>query len=175
MPKMIGRAEPGVTIGEPRVQKVSGFRYLYAEKKLVRDTEVGIYRDELDHKVESAYELLYGSALKPPLLVMFINVPGQDGMYHMQTGYMVAPGTPPAGEALVRDIPPALVAGVVTCCDTHSIWECYAPLMEFMNQNGMQPLEEGWREYFLYYEGPDSMNNITWVQHMAEETLDSAV
>jgi hypothetical protein len=39
-----------------------------------------------------------------------------------------------------------------------------------MNQNGPQPLDEGWRETYLYFEGPDSLNNITWVQHVAKET-----
>jgi hypothetical protein len=39
-----------------------------------------------------------------------------------------------------------------------------------MDQNGLEPLEEGWREYYLYDEGPNSMNNITWVQHVARET-----
>lgn len=169
MAKAIGWAEPGILIGEPRVQKVQGFTYLYVEQQLVNGPDVINYMPGLHQKVQSAYEEIHGSAEKPPMLVMFINVPGQDGRYHVQAGYTVAPGTPAAGEARVRDIPPALVASIVTCCDNDSIWKCYAPLMEFMNQNGLHPLEEGWREYKFYFEGPDSANNITWVQHLAEE------
>ena len=104
------------------------------------------------------------------MLVMYITVPEQEKMYHMQAGFVVPPGTPAAGEAQVRDIPPALVASIVTCCNTHSVWQSYGPLMDYMNQNCLQPLEEGWREYSLYFEGPDSNNNITWVQHLAGET-----
>ena len=170
MAKDVGRAEPGVLIGQPRVHKVRGFTYLYAEQQHVHETKVGDYRLGLHRKVESAYQELHGNAEKPPMLVMYINVPEQDRMYHMQAGYMVAPGTPAVGEAKVRDIPATLVASIVTCCDIHSIWKSYAPLMEFMNQNGLQPLDEGWREHSLYFEGPDSQNNITWVQHVAKET-----
>jgi hypothetical protein len=41
--------------------------------------------------------------------------------------------------------------------------------MNFMNQNGYKPVEEGWREYSVYNEGNTSANNTTWVQHLAEE------
>lgn len=170
MAKETGWAEPEVMLGQPRVQKVVGFTYLYAEQQLVHETEVGNYILGLFAKVQAAYELIHGAAPKPSMLVMFINVPDQEKMYHMQAGYVVPPETCPAGEALVRYIPPALVAGVITCGNVGSIWKSYGPLMDFMNQNGMQPLEEGWREYYLYDEGPDSMNNITWVQHAAAET-----
>jgi hypothetical protein len=170
MTKEIGWAEPGIMIGQPRVQKVQSFTYLYAEQQLVFETEVGNFVPGLYKKVQAAYEQLHGDAEKPPMLLMCINVPEQDRMYHLHAGYMVAPGTPATGEVQVRDVPPALVASIVTCCDIHSIWKCYSPLMDFMNQNGLQPLEEGWREYTLYFEGPDSMNNITWVMHLAAET-----
>jgi hypothetical protein len=164
-----GWANPELAIGQPRIQKVAGFTYLYAEQQNVKDTEVGLFRDGLVAKVCAAYEQLYGGATKPPLLVLFINVPEKEGMYHVQVGYVVAKGTSATGEVRVRYLAPAVVASMVVCCDTHSIWKCYGPLMDFMNQNGYTPLEEGWREYFLYDEGPDSLNNITWVQHLAEE------
>jgi hypothetical protein len=103
------------------------------------------------------------------MMVLYINVPDQEKWYHMQAGYIVPTGTQPSGEALVREIPPTLIAGVVTCGNIDSIWKSYAPLMDFMNNNGLKPLDEGWREYYLYDEGPDSCNNITWVMHAAEE------
>jgi hypothetical protein len=164
-----GWANPVLVIGQPRIQKVSGFTYLFAEQRDVKDTEVGQYRNGLVARVWDAYKLYYASAATPPLLVMFINVPGKEEMYHMQVGYVVAKGTPATGGVQVRDLAPALVAGTVVSCDADSIWKCYGPLMDFMNQNGYKPLEEGWREYFLYNEGNASANNITWVQHLAEE------
>jgi hypothetical protein len=170
MAKEIGWAEPEMIIGQPRIQKVGGFTYLYAEQQHVHETEVGNYILGLFQKAQFAYEELHGSAEKPPMLVMFINVAEQEKMYLMQAGYAVAPGTPAAGEARVRDIPPTLVASIVMCGAIHSVWKSYGPLMDFMNQHGLHPLEEGWREYYLYFEGPDSMNNITWVQHVAEDT-----
>jgi|GEM_PF-1767991 len=168
----VGWANPELTIGQPRIQKVAGFTYLYAEQQNVKGTEVGLFRAGLVARVCAAYEQLFGSAIKPPLLVMYLNVPEQEGMYHAQVGYVVAEGTFATGEARVRCLSPALVASMVVCSDSHSIWKCYGPLMDFMNQNGYTPLEEGWREYFLYDEGADSLNNITWVQHLAEEVGD---
>ena len=170
MSKEIGWAEPGMAIGQPRIQQEPGFTYLYVEQLLVHETQVGNYILGLFAKVKAAYEGIHGMAEKPPMLVRYINVPEQEKMYHMQAGYVVSSGTSNAGEARVQAIPAALVAGVVTCGNIDSVWRCYGPLMEFMNQNGLKPLDEGWREYYLYDEGPDSMNNITWVQHVAEET-----
>jgi hypothetical protein len=44
---------------------------------------------------------------------MFINVPGKEGMYHMQVGYLVAKGAPATGKVHVRDLAPALAAATV--------------------------------------------------------------
>jgi hypothetical protein len=169
MRKAIGWAEPEIFIGQPRIQKVPGFTYLFAEQQNVHESQAGSYIEGLYGKVQAAYEKLHPGAEKPPRLLMFINVPGQEKMYHVQAGYQVASGTPAAGEAQVREIPPALIAGVVSCGTFDSVWKSYAPLMDFMNKNGLIPLDEGWREYYLYNEGPDSMNNITWIQHLAAE------
>lgn len=42
------------------------------------------------------------------------------------------------------------------------------PLLEFVETAGYRSIV-GWREWYLYWEDADSMNNVTWVQHMVEE------
>jgi hypothetical protein len=170
MGKETGWAQPATIIGQPRIQKVAGFTYLYVEQAHVLETEVGNYVGSLTGQVASAYESLHGKAEKPPLQIMFINIPDEPKHYTMQVGYAVSAGTQATAGAKVRDIPPSLVAGVIAWGSIDSVWQSYGPLMDFMNQNHYRPLDVGWRELYTYWESPESNNNITWVQHAAEET-----
>ena len=104
------------------------------------------------------------------LLVMFIDL-DEPKMYDVQAGYVVPEGTTPQGETQVRFVPPTLVAGMLVWGDLGSVVKSYAPLMEFMNTHGLKCIE-GWREWYLLFESDTSMNNITWVQHVAEEVQD---
>jgi hypothetical protein len=41
MAYITGWADPVLVIGQPRIHKVAGFTYLYAEQRDVKDTEAG--------------------------------------------------------------------------------------------------------------------------------------
>jgi hypothetical protein len=49
-----------------------------------------------------------------------------------------------------------------------SVIKSYGPLMDYMTANGLKCVE-GWREWYLYWESDNSTNNISWVQHVAQE------
>ena len=40
--------------------------------------------------------------------------------------------------------------------------------MEFVNENGLECSDDGWREWCVHYEGEDK-NNVYLVQHIVEE------
>ena len=170
MEQKVGWAEPGCVIGQPRIQKVDGFQYLYAEQMHVHETEVGNAMGVVMGRLGSAWERIFGKAPSPPMLVMFIDL-DEPRMYDVQAGYVVPEGTTPQGETQVRYVPPALVASMLVWGDLSSVPKSYAPLMEFMNAQGLKCIE-GWREWYLLFESDSSMNNVTWVQHVAEELHD---
>jgi hypothetical protein len=168
MGKEVGWAEPEYLIGQPRIHKVAGFHYLYVEQKHVHEGQVGLHMGPLIGKMEDAHKLGFGEAEKPPLLVMFTDIPDEPRWYDIQAGYSVPQGTVPCGEAWVRAIEPALVASILVWGSLEAVVKGYGPLLEFMKANGYKDIV-GWREWYLYWESEDSTNNITWVQHIAAE------
>ena len=168
MERATGWAEPDCIIGQPRLQKVDGFHYLYVEQQHVAESEVGVYIGSLFGKIHDAYEKGYGAAEKPPILVMFFDLPDEPRVYDMQVGFSVPEGTSPLGEAQVRYVEPSLCASVLVWGNLDSVISSYGPLLEFMDTKDLKCIE-GWREWYLYWEGDSSSNNITWVQHVAQE------
>jgi hypothetical protein len=162
-----GWAEPNFIIGEPRVQKVAGFTYLYVEQKHVEESRVGASLDPLFEKIHAAYKLGLGEFTMLPSLIMFTDIPDQPRWYDVQVGFSVPGGTPPYGEAHVRDVEPTLIASIVVLGNLESVVKSYGPLLEFIKAKGLKDIV-GWREWYLYWEGEESMNNVTWVQHLAE-------
>jgi hypothetical protein len=162
----IGWAEPGFLVGQPRTQKVAGFHYLFVEEKHVAESEVGNAMGHLFPKLFAAGASVFGAAGSPPVLAMFIDL--EPKMYDVQLEFMVQPGTAAAGEAQVRYVEPALVASIVVGGGIEAVIQSYGPLMEYMNVNGLK-CAEGWREWYLFRESDNSANNVSWVQHVAEE------
>ena len=99
---------------------------------------------------------------------MFTDIPDEPRWYDVQVGFSVPKGTPPYGEARVRYVKPTLVASIVVTGNLRAVVKSYGPLLEFMKAKGLKDVV-GWREWYLYWESDDSMNNVTWVQHLAEE------
>jgi hypothetical protein len=115
-----------------------------------------------------AWEHAFGKAAPAPTLAFFIDLEGEENWYDVQMGFAVPEGTQPFGETMVRYVPPTLIAGILAWGSLENVPRTYKPLMDFMDSNGFKPVE-GWREWYLYWESETSSNNITWVEHMAEE------
>lgn len=170
MEQKINWADPEYVISQPRIQKVAGFHYLYAEQPHVHETEVGNAMGVVMGRLGSAWECIFGKTPSPPMLVMFIDL-DEPRMYDVRAGFVVPEGTTPQGETQVRFVPAALVAGMLAWGGISAVVKTYAPLMEFMDTHGLKCIE-GWREWRLVFEGDTSTNNITWVQHVAEAKHD---
>lgn len=168
MKRESGWAEPEYIIGQPRIQMAGGFHYLHVGEKHVAESEVGMYIGPLMNQIYAAYEQGFGKAERPPLLAMFIDVPNEPRVYDMEVGYAVPEGTSPSGEAQVRYVEPTLVASVLVWGALDVTPKSYGPLLQFVETAGYRSIV-GWREWYLYREDADSMNNVTWVQHMVEE------
>jgi hypothetical protein len=145
-----------------------GFDYLYVDEKHVVESEVGMYIGSLMEAIYGAYEQGFGKAERPPLLATFIDVPDEPRTYDIQIGYSVPRGTPPLGHAQVRYVEPTLVCSILVWGSLDVIPKSYGPLLEFVEAAGYRGIV-GWREWYLYWEDAESMNNVTWVQHVIEE------
>jgi hypothetical protein len=168
MSQNIGWAEPNRAISEPRVQMVAGFTYQYLETSEVPEMAVGNYVVAFRKQLQAAYRSQFGPAALPPLLAMYLDIPGKTGVYDVQIGFVVEEQTPRLGEAKCRYVEPALIAGMIVGGDIDAVLSTYGPLMAFTNQHGLKCVV-GWREWYLHWESDTSSNSITWVMHNVEE------
>ncbi len=169
MTEEVGWAEPECIIGQPRIQKVKGFYYIYTEKKHVKQSEVGSTA-YLIGQVNDACKQIFGDATWGTYIDMYLNLPKEDEyVYDVQKGYAIAKEVTPVGEAKVRYVEPALCATIVVWGSFEDISKSYGPLMEFVNEKGLKCAEEGWREWHVHWDGGDSRNNVYLVQHVVEE------
>lgn len=170
MKQTVGWAEPRCVISAPRVQKVEGFYYQYLESKDVHEMEVGIHVVTMRQQMQDAYRAVFGPAAMPPILAMFIDVPGKTGRHDVQIGFAVEANTPPLVEAKARFVAPALIAGMIVGGDIDAVVSTYGTLTKFMDENRLKGVA-GWREWYLHWENDTSLNSITWVMHDLEETV----
>jgi hypothetical protein len=166
--KDLGWAEPELIVGQPRLQKVNGFYYLYAEMKHLKTSEV-TESNVLIKQVNDACMKLFGRIPFGTYVEMYINLPQEAGeyMYDCQKGYAIPDNITPVDGVKIRYVEPALCASILVWGT--EISKSYGPLMDFVNGNGLKCAEEGWREWWLHYEGDNSKNNITLVQHVLKE------
>jgi len=92
--------------------------------------------------------------------------PGQP--FTMEGGHRVAAGTRAAGEARVRTLTPFRCAASVYCGGVSNLGKAIAEVSKAMQAKGLKPARE-YREYYLYWEGVDSPNNIALLQFGIEE------
>ena len=168
MTKEAGWADPECIIGQPRIQKVKGFYYIYTEKKHVKESEVG-KAAYLIGQVNDACKQIFGDAIPGTYIDVFLNLPKEDeNMYDVQKGFAIADEVTPVGEAKVRYVEPALCVSILVWGNIDDIPKSYGPLLEFVEKNGLKLSDDGWREWCIYYDGENS-NNVYLVQHVVEE------
>ena len=152
MTKEVGWAEPECIIGQPRIQKVEGFYYFYLETKHTDGGKEGTDTNSMVRKAKDAYAKVIGEFSMSPLLIMYANVPNKPDMYDLQVGFPVPKSIDPGGAAKVRYVEPTLCVSLLAWGDIGIYAKSYAPLMDFVNENGLK-CAEGWREWAFYWEG----------------------
>ena len=164
----IGWADPERILTEPRVGRFAGgLHYLYVEQKHMAESEVGLYTSGLVSKVMEAYLQGRKGLELPTMLTMFLDLPGEEGIYDVQIGYAFHEEVAPRGEAQVRYVEPSLCASMVVWGTFDDVTKSYVPLLEFITAEGLKHVEGG-QEWYLYWEGDESRNNVRLVQYMLE-------
>jgi effector-binding domain-containing protein len=115
----------------------------------------------LDPLLESLYQAKTqaGLAQVGPDITRYYKVDPAQDLYRMEVGIPVLPGTPPAGEAQVKNLPPYRCAGVMLWGSLAHVGQAYEALMGAMKEKGLQHSGEV-REWNYAFEAPDSPNNI---------------
>jgi effector-binding domain-containing protein len=84
--------------------------------------------------------------------------------FKMETGWFVPEGTEALGDFKVREVPKFKCATMLYVGPAnHRIGEAWQKLYDAIRARGLTSTDEE-RELYLYWEGPDSANNIVQVQ-----------
>ncbi|MBI3823536.1 MAG: GyrI-like domain-containing protein [Planctomycetes bacterium] len=149
-------------IGEMIVQTIPKRHYVYGAidtdfksmGKPVGETIGSIIKNVTDNKL----------ALVGPVMHFYYGAPHTkpDKPFKMETGFFVQGGSKGIGDFKVRELPEFKCATILYVGPGAKIGEAWVKLYSSVKDNELKTTGEE-RELYLYYEGPDSVNNIVQV------------
>lgn len=155
-------AQDVVQVATPRVQRFPAMTVLC---KTTRTTlmEVGKVAGPI---IESLMKTARESGIPiegSPMFLYHDASPDPSKPFDLDVAVLVHADAKPAGDAKVKQLPAFNCVSTVYCGPMFRIGEAYGQLMAQYQAAGVQPTDET-REMFLYWEAPDSPNNVTLVQ-----------
>ena len=154
---------PEFVITQMRVLKMGQMTYFYV-------TNQPISFDHLDHALDSLLQSLYASKAQtnltdagPDIVRYYPAGIDKPGLFILEVGVLVKPGTKPAGEALVKNLPPYHCASLLLWGGLLAhIGQTYETLSQSIQAAGLERTGEC-REYNYWFESVDSPNNLMGV------------
>jgi effector-binding domain-containing protein len=148
------------TIGEMHVRTLRPFTYFYVSKR----TSMAAMKADI---VESMAKVAaargpVGSGEDGPYVFAYV-MDGDPETFEMRIGMPVPEGTPAAGEAQVARYGEFHAATLLLTGSLAHITPAWEALVQAMRREGLTPGAES-REWYLYWEGDDSPNNVIWLQ-----------
>ncbi|MHB1354568.1 MAG: hypothetical protein ACYCZF_01170 [Anaerolineae bacterium] len=150
-------------IGGMRVLTMDEQLYFYITNTPTSMSELDKDLDLMIPKLETA-QALAGIAQVGPVIIGYHPVKSEIDtskplLYVMEIGVPIKPGTKPAGEALLKTLPPFHCAALLYWGSLAHITEAYGALSQAVKEAGLEPLGEG-REWHYHFEGDTSPNNV---------------
>ena len=161
-PKKPPEAKPEFVIGEMRIQNLPGRTYLYAE----RETTIAKVGEAFAEVVPAIVKVAeQGQArITGPLTSVAVGATGEpDTPFELFIGFLVADDTKPVAGFKVKKLADFHCATVLYSGPSAKTGEAYAKLFEALIAAGHVPTGET-REYNLYWESPESPNNVMLIQ-----------
>ncbi len=161
-PKKAPAAKPEFVISELRVQTLPGRTYLHAERETTIPKIGQAFAEVVPAIVKVAEE---GKArITGPLVSIATGSTGDpDTPFKLQIGFLVADDTKPVGDFKVRKLADFRCATVLFSGPAAKSGEAYKKLFESLTAAGHVRTGET-REYSLYWESPESPNNVMLIQ-----------
>jgi effector-binding domain-containing protein len=150
-------------IGELIVQTIPAKQYIHAGFETDFKSMVPPIRKALTEMIKAANENKEG--LHGPLMHFYYGAPHTSPAktFKMETGFFVPDGAKGVGDFKVRELPAYKCATMLYTGPGLRIGEAWQKIYRTLGDKGLTPTGEE-RELYLYWEGPDSPNNIVQVQ-----------
>ncbi len=157
------QATPEFVIGQMRVLTMGEKTFFYVVNQPILFSDLDKDLDALILKLEAAQAQAH-IAEAGPVVTRYYRAntdgpAGQPGLFLMEVGVPVKPGTQPAGEAQVKTLPPYRCAALLYWGSLAHIVQAYGTLMQAIQEAGLEPTGEG-REWNYHFEGDASPHNI---------------
>ena len=150
-------------IGQMRVLTMVEQTYSYVGNTPTKMSELDKDLDLMIPRLEAA-QAQASIAEAGPVIIRYYPVNTEDRttepvLYLMEIGVSVKPGKQPAGEALVKTLPPFHCAALLYWGSLAHIVEAYGALSQAIKEAGLESTGEG-REWYYHFEGDMSPHNI---------------
>jgi effector-binding domain-containing protein len=149
-------------VGEMHIQRIPAINYFYgsAETTFAQLPETtgrimpDIIKSQEEGKVRSV----------GPDLFVYRGLTGDMGKpFTLEMGFPVAEDAKAFGNFRIRKLDPVRCATILYTGPTARISKAYEKLMPAIFAAGLKPTGES-REFYLYWENPDSLNNVVQIQ-----------
>jgi effector-binding domain-containing protein len=153
--------QPAPLVGSEREQFMIGFNFVYT----VQTATIPTISQVAGTEVPKLFDAIKQAGIQQRGPVVFIYPQMSHDMskpFQVQIGMMVEPGGQAPDGYQMKFIPAANCAAVLYAGDMKNIGQAYRPLFEGLTADEKTPTGET-RQYFLYFEGDQSMNNIVLV------------
>jgi effector-binding domain-containing protein len=152
---------PDFVVSDVRVQTVAGFTYLYDSTR----TSFQTMSKPVERTIAAMEKAIAEGKLHPsgPLVFVYhdLNDPGKP--FTLDVGFGVPDDSAAFGGYKVRKVEPFKCATVLFSGPLSKVPEAYNKLMGALPPMNLKPTTTV-REYYLYWETPDSPNNIVQIQ-----------
>ena len=162
-----GRAEgppatqPAFGVSEMRVQTIAGFTYLYDSS----ETTLARMADPVGRMLPALMRASAEGKVRPagPIIMMYHDLKDLSQPFTLDVGCSAQPDTKPVGTFKVRKVEPFRCATVLFTGPIKHIGEAYQKLVADLDGAHLTTTGTS-REFYLYWEGPDSPNNVVQIQ-----------
>lgn len=157
-PKSDAKAEP--TVSEPRTQTLKGFTYFYGSTRTTFTTLV----DHIQKLIPAVAKGVHDAHAEPagPMILIYKGATDANSEFELQIGYPIAKSVEAVGEFKVREVADYPCTAVIYTGPMSKVSSAYEKLMPAAMAGADKPTDE-MREMILYFEAPESPNNIAHI------------
>ena len=161
--------DPPFIISQVRIQDSKGFDYFYVSGSAKME-QMPVVMGQLMGKLEAAIKKGKVVDIGGPVAIytMTKTMTKPDTPISIQVGAPTEGEAKPVGDAKVRKVEGKRTASLIYVGPLTSIAQAYQVLEKAIKDKGLTAGGE-WREFYLYWEGQDSANNVYMLQATVKE------
>ncbi|HEY2585981.1 MAG TPA: GyrI-like domain-containing protein [Tepidisphaeraceae bacterium] len=152
---------PDYVISDVRVQTIAGFTFLYDSTR----TSFQAMSEPVERTIAAMEKAITEGKIHPsgPLVFVYRDLKDPNQPFTLDVGFGVPDDTAAFGNYQVRKVEPFKCATVLFSGPLAKVPEAYNKLMGALPALNLKPTTTV-REFYLYWETPDSQNNIVQIQ-----------